>query len=87
MRYMLYECVSLEEIIISNFDTESINDMGYLFYKCSSTKKINISNFNIKNVKNMKNMLSGCLLEELNLFHCDTNNITHMRSMFSKYLA
>ena len=39
MRYMLYECVSLEEIIISNFDTESINDMGYLFYKCLSVKK------------------------------------------------
>ena len=39
MRYMLYECVSLEEIIISNFDTESINDMGYIFYKCLSVKK------------------------------------------------
>ena len=32
MRYMIYECVSLEEIIISN--TENIDDMSYLFYKC-----------------------------------------------------
>ena len=29
---MFYESLSLEEIIISNFDTENIDDMSYLFY-------------------------------------------------------
>ena len=82
MRYMLYECVSLEEIIISN--TENIDDMSYLFYKCLSIKKINISNLNIKNVKNM---FSGCLFEKLNLSNFDTNNVTDMSGMFRKCLA
>ena len=35
----------------------------------------------------MKNKLSGCLLEELNLSNFDTNNVTDMSGMFSKYLV
>ena len=35
----------------------------------------------------MKNILSECLLEELNLSNFDTNNITDMNGMFSIYLA
>ena len=35
----------------------------------------------------MKNILSECLLEELNLSNFDTNNVTDMNGMFSKCLA
>ena len=31
LKFMLYECTSLEEIIISNFNTKNVDDMSYLF--------------------------------------------------------
>ena len=39
---MFFECSSLSNIDLSNFNTNNVTDMGYMFYKCSSLKKENI---------------------------------------------
>ena len=53
MERMFWGCSSLEEINLSNFNTNNVTNMGGLFYKCFSLKELNISNFNTNNVTNM----------------------------------
>ena len=38
MKFMFYECTSLKELNLSNFNTSEVNDMYYMFSKCSSLK-------------------------------------------------
>ena len=42
---MFYECSSLKELNISNFNTNKVNDMSYMFNEYSSLKELNLSNF------------------------------------------
>ena len=44
---MFYECNSLADIDLSNFNTENITNMSSMFEKCISLTKIDLSNFNI----------------------------------------
>ena len=39
---MFYECSSLKELNLSNFNTNNVNDMGYMFNGCSEQLKIKI---------------------------------------------
>ena len=39
---MFYDCVSLSNINLSNFNTLNVTNMSVMFYKCSSLKKENI---------------------------------------------
>ena len=45
MNYMFYECKSLTNINLSNFDTKNITEMICMFYGCKSLTNINLSNF------------------------------------------
>ena len=58
--YMFCDCSSLENIYLSNFNTQNVTDMRYMFYKCNSLTNIDLSNFNTQNVTNMSFMFSGC---------------------------
>ena len=60
MSYILSNCEALENIELSNFNTENVIDMSYMFYRCHSLKNINLSNFNTENVENMSFMFIGC---------------------------
>ena len=60
MSYMFYGCSSLEELNLSNFNTNNVIDMCDMFCGCSSLKELNLSTFNIKNVTNMCEMFSKC---------------------------
>ena len=56
MSYMFYECKSLNELNLSNFNTNNVINMEYMFCGCSSLQELNLSNFNTSNVYNMNRM-------------------------------
>ena len=81
--YMFYDCKSLININLSNFNTENITDMSYMFYNCYSLNSINLSNFNTKKVENMKYMFYNCdSLTNINLSYFDTKHTFDMSYMF-----
>ena len=54
------DALHLEELNISNFNTDNVNDMKCMFYKNTNLKELNINNFNIKNVNDTKLMFYSC---------------------------
>ena len=52
MKEMFYECKSLKNLDLSNFNTKNVTDMSDMFSYCESITDINLSNFNVQNVKN-----------------------------------
>jgi surface protein len=49
MSYMFNGCNSLENIDLSNFNTENITSMNSMFYGCNSIKDLNLSYFITRN--------------------------------------
>jgi len=83
LSYLFYECLSLEEINLSSFNTNNVTNMSNMFNGCSSLKEINLSSFNTNNVTDMSKMFNRCSsLKELNLSSFNTNNVTNMSDMF-----
>ena len=81
--YMFYECNSLTNINLSNFNTENVTNMRSMFYGCKSLTNINLSNFNTQNVTNMSDMFFECKsLTNINLSHFNTQNVKNMNYMF-----
>ena len=62
MSYMFFECSSLKELNLNNFDTNNVISMDYMFSLCSSLKELNLNNFNTNNVTNMFNIFYGVLM-------------------------
>ena len=60
MERMFWECSSLKELNLSNFNTNNVTNMKGMFWECSSLKELNLSNFNTNNVTNMAGMFYGC---------------------------
>ena len=58
--YMFYNCSSLTNINLSNFNTQNVTNMSWMFSYCSSLANINISNFNTQNIISMSWMFKGC---------------------------
>ena len=50
---MFYECKSLTNINLSNFNTQNVTNMNNMFEGCGSFTSINLSNFNTHNVTDM----------------------------------
>ena len=85
INYIFYECSSLTNINLSNFNTNNVTNMSCMFLGCSSLKDINISKFNTNNVTNMSCMFFGCSsLIELNLSNFNTDKVIDMSCMFSE---
>ena len=84
MSYMFYNCKSLEELNLSQFDTSKVIDMSYMFYKCSSLNELTFSNFNTSNAINMSNMFDGCkYLNFSNIPNFNLKNNPRIKYMFS----
>ena len=43
---MFWECSSLNELNLSNFNTNNVTDMNYMFSKCSEQLKIKMKSLN-----------------------------------------
>ena len=57
---MFAECSSLNNINLSNFNTNNVINMEWMFFGCSSLTNIDLSNFNTNNVTDMEGMFSDC---------------------------
>ena len=83
MNYLFYDCESLVNIDLSNFNTQNVTDMRYMFFRCSSLTNIDLSNFNTQNVTDMCGMFYGCSsLTNIDLSNFNTQNVTNMGYMF-----
>jgi surface protein len=47
MGFMFNDCQSLEELDLSNFNTQKVKTMELMFGACGELKKLNLSNFNV----------------------------------------
>ena len=66
---MFKNCINLESLDLSSFNTNNVTDMTEMFSGCSSLKNLKFSDsFNTSNVQNMSKMFQNCSsLEYLNL--------------------
>ena len=81
--YMFWNCRSLTNLNLSNFNTQNVTNMSNMFNWCESLKNLNLSNFNNQNVTNMSCMFCNCKsLTNLNLSNFNTQKVTSMFQMF-----
>ena len=45
---MFYDCNSLTNLNLSNFNTQNVTNMRYMFYNYKSLTNLNLSNFNVQ---------------------------------------
>ena len=84
MKYLFYNCITLNSLDLSNFNTKNIINMEYMFCNCQSLTSLNFSNINTLNVLKMNNMFNECnSLISLDLSNFNTKNVTDMSYMFS----
>ena len=86
MDSMFQECLELEYIDLSNFNTSNVTNMCSMFCKCIKLKEIKgINKFNTNNVTNMKAMFQLCKeLESLDLSNFNTKKVTCMVNIFNR---
>ena len=57
---MFYNCNSLTNLNLSNFNTQNVTNMSGMFSNCKSLTNLNLSNFNTQNVTDMRDMFWKC---------------------------
>ena len=83
MNYMFYQCISLEHVNLSNFNTEQLESMSCVFYNTSKLTSLDLRKFNTKNVKVMSWLFYGSSsIKYLDISSFDTSQVTEMMSMF-----
>src|SRR5574344_238285 len=83
MTSMFYECESLINVDVSNFNTSKVTNMGGLFYYCKSLTSLDVSNFDTSYVTDMSQMFDYCTsLTSLDLSTFDTSKVANMSNMF-----
>ena len=82
---MFANCVSLESLDLSNFDTGKAFTTSAMFNGMSKVKRIDLGpKFNTSNVTNMNNMFNNCSqLQEIDLSSFDTRKVTDFTNMFN----
>ena len=85
MRGMFYECICLENLDLSKFDTKNVTNMRNMFYNCQKLKTLDLSSFETDMVTNMESMFYNCiLLNTLKLTNkFNTQKVKDMCSMFN----
>ncbi len=64
MSHMFYECISLRELNISNFNSIHVSNMDSMFYRCVSLKKLYNSD------KKIQNKYQNLYNDKENMFLC-----------------
>ena len=59
MAKMFKKCSSLESLDITNFNTQSVNDMTEMFNTITSLKVLNLTSFVTKNVNKYTDIFGG----------------------------
>ena len=56
MNSIFKSCSALEELNISNFNTQNATNISSMFEECTSLKRLNLNHFNTQNVISMSYM-------------------------------
>ena len=81
--YLFYDCGSIVEIDMSNFDCSQVTSCEYMFSGCDSLSKINLGKLDFNLCENFEGMFRGCKeLEDLDVSHFNTKNSTTFEAMF-----
>ena len=92
MNSMFRNCISLEKLDLSSFNTSNVSNMSYIFsgslvndsQTIMSLNELDMSNFNTRNVENMEYMFFNCgNLTTIDVSSFDTHNVNSMKSMFN----
>ena len=81
--YMFSNCLSLESLDLSSFDTSNVTSMGGMFRECSSLSSLDLSSFDTSNVTYMSHMFYACSsLSSLDISNFDMGHVPDMLYMF-----
>ena len=73
-----------EQLDLSEFNTNSIEDMTAMFMGCHQIKVLDLRHFNTQNVTSMRDMFNNCFgLKHLYIGSFNTSNVKSMVRMFS----
>ena len=85
MNSMFCECISLEDVDLSELDTSKVTNMYGMFSNCYNLKNLDLSNFDTSNVTYMSRMFDECTsLTNLNISNFDFTNVTSYDDMFNE---
>ncbi len=80
---MFKDCIALESLDLSTFDTSGAEDMSCMFQNVTKVKTMDLGGFNTSRVTTMSNMFHNCSkLTALDLRNFDTTRVEEMDSMF-----
>ena len=65
MRNIFYNCKSLKDLDLSNFNTKKFKNMAHMFDSCHSLTSLNISNFDTSSVTDFSFMFNFRVLSHL----------------------
>ena len=85
---MFFDCLILESLDVSHFDTSQVVDMYGMFGNCGSLASLDVSHFNTSQVSNMQDMFYECKsLKILDVSNFDTSNVKDLSVPLPEYLA
>ena len=83
MDYLFKDCVNLESLNLSGWNTSKVEYMHNMFNGCGNLTSLDVSHFNTAKVTNMSGMFNRCeKLISLDLSHFETSNVTDMSYLF-----
>ena len=81
---MFYDCCTLIQLDLSNFDTSKVINMRGMFYHCKVLIQLDLSHFDTSKVTTMYCMFCRCeALTQLDISSFNTSQVTNMCYMFS----
>jgi len=83
MTYMFEECIHLQSLDLSSFNTSNVKYMEGMFKNCRNLTSLNLTNFITPKLTKIKEMFFGCeSLSNLEIPNIITSNINDMDSIF-----
>ena len=80
---MFYNCESLTQLDLSNFNTSNVVNMSEMFSDCLNLMQLDLSNFDTSQVTSMCNMFCSCeAVTQLDFSSFNTSKVTDMSGMF-----
>jgi surface protein len=78
---MFYNCIKLNEINVSNFDTNNVVNMSYMFYNIK-LNNIDVSNFDTSNTKYFNYMFAYSYLKNIDISNFQFDELDDLNCMF-----
>lgn len=80
---MFYNCDSLIDLNVDDFDTNNAEDFNGMFHGCNKLTQLNVKHFNVDSVLHMSYLFSGCRrLQVIDLEGWDFSQVSDANEMF-----